>query len=334
VKVALCGLGEIGQIHLRAIRESEAELVAVCELDRELAANSVGDEVPVFADVTEMIEATGPDLVDICLPHHLHVPVAVAAMEGGCDVLLEKPIAIDLAGADEIARVAAETGRRVGISHNQVFFGPHRRLREMIDSGELGEIQAIYERLWMGGKYGGWREDSSQVGGGLLMDAGVHRIYMAEYLGGPIRSVSAVMDNPRSEDAFAITLEYESGALGVIQGSYHGPDGVFDDRIEIQASQAMVEILGCEAFFEGDLEGELRLRHRIGGEWSDDTVTGNWDESVIASVQALLTDLAAGRDPEVGLAEGRSAVAVVEAAYRSAETGRAVAISELNERNS
>jgi predicted dehydrogenase len=63
-------------------------------------------------------------------------------------------------------------------------------------------------------------------------------------------------------------------------------------------------------------------------------VTGNWDESVIASVQALLTDLAAGRDPEVGLAEGRSAVAVVEAAYRSAETGRAVAISELNERNS
>ena len=186
----------------------------------------------------------------------------------------------------------------------------------------------------MGGKYGGWREDSSQVGGGLLMDAGVHRIYMAEYLGGPVRSVSAVMDKPRSEDAFAITLEYESGALGVIQGGYHGPDGVFDDRIEIQASAAMVEVLGCEAFFEGDLEGEPRLRYRIGGEWADDTVTGAWDESVIASVQALLADLAAGRDPEVGLAEGRSAVAVVEAAYRSAETGRAVAIGELNERNS
>lgn len=330
MKVALCGLGEIGQVHLKAIRESEAELVAVLELDAGLAVESVGDDVPVYSEVSELIEGSAPDVIDICLPHHLHVPIAVAALEGGCDVLLEKPIAIDPAGADEIARVAAETGRRVGVSHNQVFFGPHRRLRQMIDAGELGEIRAIYERLWMGGKYGGWREDASQVGGGLLMDAGVHRVYMAEYLGGPVRAVSAVMDNPRSEDAFVITLEYESGAIGVIQAGYHGPEGVFDDRIEIQASAAMVEILGCEAFFEGDREGEVRLRHRLDGEWAEDPVTGDWDESVIASVQATLGDFAAGRDPEVGLAAGRSAVAVVEAAYRSAESGRKVSISELN----
>jgi UDP-N-acetylglucosamine 3-dehydrogenase len=184
----------------------------------------------------------------------------------------------------------------------------------------------------MGGKYGGWREDATQVGGGLLMDAGVHRIYMAEYLGGPVRSVTAVMDNPRSEDAFVLTLEFESGALGVIQGGYHGPDGVFDDRIEIQASEGMVEVLGCEAFFEGDLEGDLRLRARINGVWAEDPVVGHWDQSVIASVKAVLGDLEAGRDPEVGLAEGRAAVAVVEAAYRSAETGRTIAMSELDGR--
>lgn len=329
MRVALCGLGEIGQIHLRAIRESDAELAAVCELDAELAARSVGEEVPVFDDVARMIEETSPDLVDICLPHHLHVPIAVAAMEGGCDVLLEKPLAMDLAGVDEIARVAGETGRRVGVSHNQVHFAPHRRLRELLDSGDLGEIRAIYERLWMGGKYGGWREDSAQVGGGLLMDAGVHRVYMAEFLGGPVSAVSAVMDRPRSEDAFVLTLEFESGAIGVLQGGYHGPDGVFDDRIEIQASEGMVEVLGCEAFFEGDLEGELRLRHRIDGTWSEDEVTGDWDQSVVASVRSAIEDLAAGREPEVGLAAGRSAIAVIEAAYLSAETGRRVSLDEL-----
>ncbi len=332
MKVALCGLGEIGQIHLRAVRESGAELAAVCELDRDLAIQSVGVEVPVFSDVGELIEQTSPDLVDICLPHHLHVPVAVAALENGCDVLLEKPMAADLAGCDEILRVAGESGRRVGVSHNQVHFEPHRRLRQLIDSGELGEIRAIYERLWMGGKYGGWREDSSQVGGGLLMDAGVHRIYMAEYLGGPVRTVTAVMDNPRSEDAFVLTMEFESGALGVIQGGYHGPDGVFDDRIEIQASEGMAEVLGCEAFFEGDLGGDLRLRTRINGVWKGDPVSGHWDESVVASVKAVLADLEAGRDSEVGLAEGRAAVAVVEAAYRSAESNRTIRMSELNER--
>ncbi len=332
MKVALCGLGEIGQIHLRGIRESGAELVAVCELDQELAGQTVGSEVPVFSDVSEMIRQTSPDVVDICLPHHLHLPVAVEAMTGGCDVILEKPVAADLAGADEIARVAAETGRRVGVSHNQVHFAPHKRLREMIDAGELGEIRALYERLWMGGKYGGWREDTTQVGGGLLMDAGVHRVYMAEYLCGPVRSVVAVMDRPRAEDAFAITLEFENGATGVIQGGYHGPDGVFDDRIEMQASGAMVEVLGCEAFFEGDLTGDLRLRYRVDGSWKEDPVAGHWDESVIASVGAILEDLAGDGEPANGLEAGRSAVAVIEAAYRSAETGRKVLVSELEER--
>ncbi|MCC6754981.1 MAG: Gfo/Idh/MocA family oxidoreductase [Solirubrobacterales bacterium] len=330
MKVALCGLGEIGQIHLRAIRESaDAELAAVCELDAGLAAESVGDEVPVFTDISQMIDQVSPGVVDICLPHHLHVPVAVDALEKGCDVLLEKPMADDLAGCDRITAAAAAAGRRVGISHNQIHYKPSRRLRELIDSGRLGEIRAIYERLWMGGKYGGWREDSAQVGGGLLMDAGVHRIYMAEYLGGPVRRVSAIMDTPRSEDAFVLTLEFEGGAIGVIQGGYHGPDGVFDDRIDIQASKGMAEILGCEAFFEGDLEGDIRLRTRLDGEWSDDPVIDHWDDSVVASVQAVLSDLAAGREPEAGIAAGRSAVALVEAAYRSAETGRAVDLAEL-----
>ena len=281
-----------------------------------------------------MVELTEPDVVDICLPHHLHVPIAVAALEAGADVLLEKPMAMDLEGCDEIIEAADRHGRKVGISHNQVHFRPHRRLRELIDSSQLGEIRAIYERLWMGGKYGGWREDSSQVGGGLLMDAGVHRVYMAEYLGGPVKAVTAVMDEPRSEDAFVLTLEFESGAIGVIQGGYHGPDGVFDDRIDIQGSAGMAEVLGCEAFFEGDLTGDLRLRAQLGGEWSDDPVTGDWDESVTDSVKACLDDLSQGNEPEVGMAEGRDAVAVVEAAYRSAETGKTISISDLDERAS
>jgi UDP-N-acetylglucosamine 3-dehydrogenase len=332
VKVALCGLGEIGQIHLRAIRESGHELVGVLELNRRLAVESVGDEVPIHTEVMEMVELTEPDVVDICLPHHLHVPIAVAALEAGADVLLEKPMAIDLAGCDEIIAAAEAFDHRVGISHNQIHFAPHRRLRELIDAGRLGQIRAIYERLWMGGKYGGWREDSSQVGGGLLMDAGVHRVYMAEYLGGPVSTVSAVMDKPRSEDSFVLTLEFESGATGVIQGGYHGPEGVFDDRIEIQGSAGMAEALGCEAFFEGDLSGDLRLRARLDGAWVDDPVTGDWDESVIASVRACLDDLAAGREPESGLAAGRSAVAVIEAAYRSAETGNSIRVSDLDGR--
>lgn len=330
VRVALCGLGEIGQFHLQAIEASpDAELVAVCDLDRDLAAGSVDESVAIHSDIGVMLAGNGIDVVDICLPHHLHRPVAVEALEAGCDVILEKPMADDLEGCDAIARAARGAGRRVGISHNQVFFGPHRCLAELLTGGELGDLRSLYLRLWMGGKYGGWREDAARVGGGLLMDAGVHRIYMALTLGGPVREVSATMDRPRHEDSFAIALGFESGATGVIQGSYHGPDGVFDDRIEVQASGGMAEVLGCEAFFEGDRTGDIRLRTRIDGKWRDDPVSGGWDESVRQSVSAVLASLAAGEDPEVGIEEGRETLALIEASYRSAEEGRTIRMEEL-----
>jgi len=332
LRVGLCGLGEIGQFHLEAIGESPvAGLAAVCELDRELADRSVGPGTAVHSDFEAMLAGERLDVVDICLPHNLHAPFAVSALEAGCDVILEKPMSVDLAGCDEICRAARASGRRVGVSHNQLFFPPHRRLLELLRDGALGELQSVYERLWIGGKYGGWREDSAKVGGGLLMDAGVHRIYMALAMGGPVGSVEAMMDDPRSEDSFSLLLEFEGGAKGVVQGSYHGPQGVFDDRIEVQASEGMAEVLGCEAFFEGDLEGDVQLRARIGGEWLDQEAVGSWDRSVIDSVGSILTSFSRGEDPEVDAAAGRDAVALIEAAYLSAEQGRRVALAELSD---
>lgn len=329
LRVGLCGLGEIGQVHLAAIRESEAvELAAVCELDAELAASSVGDTVPVFDSVDEMLSA-GVDVVDVCLPHHLHVPVAVEALEGGCHVVLEKPLAMDLEGCDAIAAAAKASRKQVGVSHNQLYFAPHRRLLDLIEAGDLGDLRALYARLWMGGKYGGWREDAAQVGGGLLMDAGVHRIYMVLALGGPVRAVTALMDRPRAEDSFTLLLEFASGATGVIQAGYHGPAGVFDDRLDIQGSEGMAEVLGCEAFFEGDLRSPVQLRTRLAGEWQDDPAVGAWDESVKDSVKAVLASFAAGEEPATGLDAGRDAVQLIEASYRSAEENRKVELNEL-----
>jgi len=334
VRVGLCGLGEIGQFHLQAILDSEdAELAAVCELDRALAESSVGEGVAIYSDIGEMLDRAQLDVVDICLPHNLHQPVAIQALEAGCDVILEKPMAADLNGCDAIADAAQVAGRRVGISYNQIFFAPHRRLADLLTQGRLGDLRSIYLRLWMGGKYGGWREDSRQVGGGLLMDAGVHRVYMATALGGPVKSVSARMDRPRSEDSFAMTLDYLSGATGVIQGSYHGPDGVFDDRIEVQAENGMAEVLGCEAFFEGDLTGDVQLKVRLDGRWEDDPARDAWDESVRNSVSAILHSLAAGTDPEISLDQGRETIAVIEAAYRSAEQGKPIPIEDLRQRS-
>ena len=339
LRVGLCGLGEIGQHHLRAIRDCEAaELVAVSDLDRDLAERSAEDgsasgaattfPTSVYTEIDQMLAEEELDLVDICLPHNLHLPVALSAIEAGCHVLLEKPMAIDTESCDLIIDAAGRKGVRVAVSHNQFFYEPHVRLRQLIEAGDLGEPQSLYARLWIGGKYRGWREDAGRSGGGLLIDAGVHRVYTMLMLGGPVRSVTTVMDSPRSEDGFVVTLGFASGANGVIQGAYHGPEGIFDDRIEVLASGGVAEVRGCEAFFEGDLPDGPKLRIRLDGTWRDDPVDDAWDASVARSVDRLLTAIATGDEPEVDGQAGRDAVEVIQAAYRSAETGSTVTLGE------
>lgn len=330
LRTGIVGLGEIGSHHLAAIRSSEAAtLAAVCDLDPGLAERSAAGDVPAFSDLDGMLAGAGLDAVAVCLPHSLHVGAALAAIDAGCHVLLEKPIAVDLAGCDRIAAAADAAGVAIAVSHNQLFYGPHRRLIELIGEGRLGELRALYGRLWIGDRYRGWREDPAIVGGGLLMDAGVHRIYVMGALGGPVRAVTATMDAPRAEERFEVTLEHAGGAASVVQGSYFGPAGTFDDRIDAVGSAGAATVAGCEAYFEGDLRDEPQLRIRRDGTWSDEPVADSWDRSVERSVHDALAALAAGRPPTVGATAARATVAVIEAAYRSAESGRRVLVDEV-----
>lgn len=329
MRVGLCGLGEIGRHHLEAIRECEGlELAAVCDLDEELARASAGGAA-VYRDFVAMLEQQELDAVDVCLPHSMHRTVALQALRAGCHVLLEKPLAIDITSSDAIVAAAEGEGLTVAVSYNQLFYGPHRRLEELLAEGRLGQLESLYARLWIGGRYGGWRTDPATVGGGLLMDAGVHRIYSVRALGGPVVAVSATMDHPREEESFSVTLEFASGVLGVVQGSYHGPEGTFDDRLDVVGSDGLAAVAGCEAFFEGDLRGVAPLRTRLDGVWADDPVDGSWQRSVRDSVQASLLAIARGEEPPVTATEGRETVALIEAAYRAAESGERVPVTEL-----
>ncbi|MCB0875701.1 MAG: Gfo/Idh/MocA family oxidoreductase [Solirubrobacterales bacterium] len=333
MRTGIVGLGEIGQHHLAAIRDSEdAELVAVCDLDPELAGSSAGD-ARAFSDVGEMLAACELDSLAVCLPHSLHVEVAVEAIAAGCNVLLEKPMAVDVGGCDRIAAAAQAAGVAVGISHNQLHYAPHVRLRELIDAESLGALRAIYARLWIGDRYRGWREDPAIVGGGLLMDAGVHRVYLSRALGGPVEAVEATMDVPRAEERFEVTFHFASGATGLIQGSYFGPEGTFDDRIDVLGDRGAAVVSGCEAYFEGDLRDEPQLRHRLDGAWADDAVSDSWAASVARSVSEILAAFAAGREPLVGPTAGRETVGLIEAAYVAAETGGRVETDAILDRD-
>jgi len=330
MRTGLVGLGEIGQHHLAAIRASEdAELAAICDLDPELVEAAAGDGVAGFTELEAMLAEARLAALDVCLPHSLHLPATLAAIEAGCHVVLEKPLAVDVESCRRIATAASGAGVTVAVSHNQLFYGPHERVAELLAEGALGELRSLYARLWIGDRYRGWRERPELVGGGLLMDAGVHRVYLLRALGGPVAAVSARMDAPRAEESFSVSLEFASGARGLIDASYHCPARTFDDRLDLVGSEGIAQVAGCEAFFEGDLRDQPQLRLRLGGEWADDPVADSWDASVARAVTQALRALSGAEQPRVDPAAAREVVGLIEAAYRSAERGEPVDPQEV-----
>lgn len=326
VGVGVVGLGEIGQVHLRGLQLAPqlAQVRAVADLDPQLrrrAAATTGARACGTLD--ELLAVPDIQALCICVPHSLHRELALAAIAARRHVLLEKPMALTVAECDELIAAAARAGVRIGVSHNQLFYPPHVRARELLHSGALGAPLLLRLRLGIGGKFAGWRSDPALTGGGLLFDAGVHRFYLARDLFGDVAAVRAMADaSPlHGEELAVVTLRFRSGALGVIEANYHCPPGAFDDAVEVCGSEGILHISGCEADFEGFRTGPALRRYD--GAWHDEHVApGGWAESVHASVQAFMRALVDGTPLPVDGYDGRAVVELIQRVYSL--TGAAV----------
>lgn len=319
--VGVIGLGEIGQFHLRGYEHAPgARIVAVAELDPTLrTATADRLDATAYDDYRRLLEDPAVELVSVCLPHHLHRPVTLAAIAAGKAVLVEKPLALTVDECDEIIAAADAAGVTVGVQHNQLFHGPHVRAQQLIDGGAIGRPVHLRLRLGIGGKLDGWRADPRATGGGILFDAGVHRFYMARALFGEISDVRALVDRgaAEGEDQAIVALRFANGALGVIDAGYHGPPGMFDDAIEVVGSAGALYLSGCEAEFESFRTGPA-LR-RFDGAWHDERVPqGDWADSVVASVGAFVRAVAEGTAPPVSAREGRRIVELLHQVYAAA----------------
>jgi predicted dehydrogenase len=149
-------------------------------------------------------------------------------------------------------------------------------VRAYRDAGDIGRPVLIRLRLGMGPAWGGWRDSPARSGGGLLSDAGVHRLYLALFFFGPVRDVHAVLDVPRQRgETFAVAvLEFASGALSIIEANHHGPRGTFDDEIEIVGSDAILRLGGIESLSFGYRSGAALSMSRD-GRWTEVAVDGD-----------------------------------------------------------
>ncbi len=241
MKLGMIGLGFMGLTHLKALRNiPDVELAVVCsnvpkalEGDLTDVGGNLGVEGEKFdfsrarkySDWADAVRDPDIDAVDLCLPTHLHAPAAIAALESGKHVLVEKPFALNGEEADRIIEAAEKAGKIVMAAQVLRFFPDYVALIDIHRKGELGPMRAaLFRRRCAAPTWGDWLPDPSKSGGGIV-DLLIHDIDMAIHLFGLPEAVSAVghEDLKRGIDIITGQLHYAGGGAVTITGGWHHP---------------------------------------------------------------------------------------------------------------
>ena len=232
IKLGILGVGNIGRDHVKRIAEGkcpEIELCAVCDLKQErldYARELAGQDLPIFTSAEEMMESGHIDSVLVSVPHYDHPKFAMMAMEKGLHVLIEKPAGVYTKQVIEMNAFAKKHNVKFGIMMNQRTNCIYRKMREIVQSGELGEIrrtnwiitdwyrsQAYYDS-------GDWRATWSGEGGGVLLNQCPHNLDLWQWICGMPKTVYAHLHYGKwhdieVEDDVSAYVEYENGATGM-----------------------------------------------------------------------------------------------------------------------
>lgn len=332
VRIAVAGPehGHVGWI-LGREKRGDIELVGIAESDAGLAKRHCErfgiDEALVHEDLAEMLDAVKPEAVVAFGSIDEHLEVVRACAPRGIHVMVEKPLAVSVADAKEIAALAREHDVHVLTNYETTWYPSVQDAKRAVDDGQIGSIRKMVahdghegpKEIGCGPEFLGWLLDSPERGGGALIDFGCYGANLMTWLmnGERPRSVVAVTRKLKTDPAYAnvedeatILLEYPT-AQGVIQASWNWP-----------YSRKDLEIYGGKGAAFADDATSLRVR--VGGdEWASPDL-----KSPPGECFAYLAAVVRGEiDPGGSLSSLPINVTVVEildAARRSAETGRAV----------
>jgi predicted dehydrogenase len=273
LRMGLVGGGQgafIGRVHsIAGTLDNRATLVAgaLSSTPEKARASAADYDIPperAYGSYQEMVagELKLPageriDFVAVATPNHTHFEISKAFAEAGFNVMCDKPLTLDLAQAEELARVVQKTGVVFGVTHNYTGYPLVRQARDMVKAGELGEIQAIracYIQGWLrtrleteGQKQAGWRTDPKRSGAaGCFGDIGTHAYNLGRFITGLIpEQISCLLKTFESgralDDYGTAVIRYANGGLGTVTASQisHGREN--DIWIEVDGTKGSLE---------------------------------------------------------------------------------------------
>jgi len=347
IRVGIVGAGMVAPCHAAGFLEAplRCRVVAVCDVDearaRDLAAVC---DARVCTDHRELLADPGVDLVDVLLPHHLHHPVALAVLDAGKHLLLEKPVALTYGQSLEVCRRARQAGVFFAVAENTRFVHAYVAAERAVRSGALGEIELVRtflpanERARLCDESFWGRQPA--LGGGCLLDSGPHTFYLLQWLFGGVTELEAfawrqcpaggrgesgeaghdgVEDNAEVRGRLACGARFQSG---------------FSFTAELPHSERL-EVYGTRGALVVDQLADPPARIYAGPTDSDGTALDDvqydpvgWHfSSILREVEDVVDALWEGRTPAVDPLDCCEAVRLVEAARESARgDGRRIAL--------
>ncbi|HVS34726.1 MAG TPA: Gfo/Idh/MocA family oxidoreductase [Gemmataceae bacterium] len=360
VRTAVIGCGKVGRIHADALKSvPEAEFAAVCDSDAaRTAAFAENYGVRPYTDIGDLLKDSGAEAVILCTPHPLHAGPAIRAAEAGVHVLVEKPLAANLADCDAMLAAADKTGTKLGVVSQRRFFEPVRRMREAIDAGKIGRpaLGTFLMLSWRDEAYyrsDPWRGRWDTEGGGVLVNQSPHQFDLLHWFMGPIEEISgcwANLNHPSIEvdDSAVAAIRFKNGGLGSIVTSVSQKPGVYTKvhvhgsngaSIGVQTDTGATFIAGMTGMAEPPFNdvwtvpGEEAL---LAGWQAEDRERFRRIDPVVhyhaLQDRDFLQAVLEGRKPQPSGRDGRAVAAMFTAIYRSNRERRAVRMEELGER--
>ena len=341
MKYALVGCGRIATNHVKAVLNNNLEFVAVCDvipehMENVLAKHDLQNDITIkrYTDYKKLLEENEIDLVGIATESGIHAEIALYCIEKGVNVIIEKPMAMSIADANEIIRRSEEKGVKVSACHQNRFNIAVQEMRNALEKGRFGKLShgSIHVRWNRNKDYytqapwrGTWAQD-----GGALMNQCIHGIDLLRWMmGNEIDEVYGVTrqqfhDYLEAEDIGMAVVKFKNGAVGTIEGTTNVYPQNLEETLYLFGETGTVK-LGGKSTNNIDVwnfadESEEDQKNK-GLEEETSNVYGNGHTSLYADmINAIEND----RAPYVDAYAGKNALELVLAIYKSQKEGRPV----------
>lgn len=326
LRVALVGMGRVARVHLEALRATSAvEVVGVFDTDRERARERAEAEhiARIYGSWDELLGDEAVQCVGVLLPHDLHEQYVTEALRAGKHVVCEKPLAPTLAECERMLAAAAESDRQLFPVHNRVYGAAVERMHEMVRQGHIGDVVLAQTTGFEGPPTVQTWLATPRGGGGVLMSQAVHPMYVLRWLLGDVARVSCLFGDRKvvemtAEDAAVVLLKFQNGIAAEMTCTFGIAHGPYDHSISLHGRDGYLTLTNRRlCAIAPRLFGDTEL-HDLEVSESDST----------SGFRRMWEDYARGMLEEAPTRQtgedGKRAVEIVQAAYRSNQTGRAV----------